>query len=181
MKPIVVTLTMMILASPCAATGLQPLSFLAGHCWSGELAGGEGRDTHCYSWIYDGKFLRDVHVVKGKGEPYCGESIYHADPDDDAIHFTYYNSLGGISRGRLNVTPEGLRSPAEHYEGPDGSTMLIRSRLVPGDNGQSYVSVSERERDGAWETARRVEFHQAPDLDPRSALTGACSGQKAER
>ena len=62
-------LTMMIAlavatAPPQLREGLQPLAFLAGHCWSGEFKTGE-RDTHCFEAVYDGQHLRDRHEVTG--------------------------------------------------------------------------------------------------------------------
>ena len=50
-------------------TPYQPLAFLAGHCWKGSFPGGKLTDEHCFSWIYDGKFLRDVHTLRGAGRP----------------------------------------------------------------------------------------------------------------
>ena len=48
-----------------SADPYQPLAFLVGHCWKGELPGGKQSDEHCFSWIYDKKFVRDVHVARG--------------------------------------------------------------------------------------------------------------------
>jgi hypothetical protein len=59
-----------------AETPLAPLAFLAGSCWTGEFAEGGSFDRHCFEGAYDGKFLRDVHVVTGKRGPYGGESLY---------------------------------------------------------------------------------------------------------
>jgi hypothetical protein len=52
---------------------LTPLAFLAGSCWKGEFAEGGSFDRHCFEWAYDGKFLRDRHVVTGKRGPYVRE------------------------------------------------------------------------------------------------------------
>jgi hypothetical protein len=54
----------------------QPLTFLADHCWKGAFPG-DRTDEHCFSWIYDGKFLRDRHTVRAEGMPDAmGESSY---------------------------------------------------------------------------------------------------------
>jgi hypothetical protein len=44
-------------AAPIEA--LQPLAFLAGHCWKGDFPDGKQSDEHCFVWLYDGKALRD--------------------------------------------------------------------------------------------------------------------------
>ena len=46
---------------------LQPLAFLAGHCWIGTIPGTADTDEHCFAWVYDGRCLRDRHVVR-RGE-----------------------------------------------------------------------------------------------------------------
>ena len=57
---------------------LEPLAFLAGHCWKGTLPGTADVDEHCYSWMFDGRYLRDRHVVRrGDKAVYEGESIYY--------------------------------------------------------------------------------------------------------
>ena len=62
-------------AEPIAS--LQPMAFLAGHCWKGEFSGGKGTDEHCFAWLYDGKALRDTHTVRASGRPdYVGETTY---------------------------------------------------------------------------------------------------------
>jgi hypothetical protein len=61
----------------CAAGGsaaapiepLQPMAFLAGHCWKGDFADGKQSDEHCFTWLYDGKALRDTHTVRTPGGP----------------------------------------------------------------------------------------------------------------
>ena len=49
--------------APEASSPLAPLAFLAGHCWKGPFPDGKRHDEHCFEWFYDGKFLRDRHVV----------------------------------------------------------------------------------------------------------------------
>ena len=67
-------LTMLVMLPGVAAAApraeYQPLAFLAGHCWKGEFPGGaKTTDEHCFTWIYDGKFLRDQHTVRAAGKP----------------------------------------------------------------------------------------------------------------
>lgn len=163
------------LAAPAINEHLQPMGFLAGHCWSGDFPDGGPTDTHCYSWVYGGRFLRDAHVVEGEGKPYCGETIYHVDAKDGTVRFTYYNSLGGTSRGRMEKLPDGLFSPAEEYDGPNGTKILLRSWLKPDESGDAYSVVTERKNGDSWHRMTGVEFEKVPDLDPGSALEGACA------
>ena len=46
---------------------LQPMAFLAGHCWKGEFPDGAQSDEHCFQWLYGDKALRDVHTVRAPG------------------------------------------------------------------------------------------------------------------
>ena len=78
-KLIALVLLLPLVATLAAAdvqSAYQPLAFLAGHCWKGSFPGGHRTDEHCFSWIYDGKFLRDRHTVRSEGQPDAlGESI----------------------------------------------------------------------------------------------------------
>src|SRR5690349_20466490 len=84
--------------APSPAPSLQPLAFLAGSCWSGPLRDGS-IDTHCFEWVFDGRFLRDRHVVKGAKRPYEGETLYAWDPQEKRLVYTYWASDGGMSHG----------------------------------------------------------------------------------
>lgn len=33
---------------------LEPMRFLVGHCWRGEMKGGAQHDTHCFEPVFDG-------------------------------------------------------------------------------------------------------------------------------
>ena len=103
---------------------LQPLSNLAGHCWRGSAPANAGEDTHCFEWVYGGQHLRDRHVVTVKGKPvYEGETLYSV--EGDAVTFTYWNSIGGVGRGRATANGDKLEfsgdirttpaSPSEHF------------------------------------------------------------------
>ena len=96
------------LALACSATSslaqetdrsddLEALRFLAGSCWTATFPDGGATDTHCWEGMLGDAFIRDVHVVEGRAQPYSGESIYGVDPARGHLGYTYYNSLGGIS------------------------------------------------------------------------------------
>jgi len=74
------------------------LAFLAGHCWQGELPGGKKDiDTHCFSWIYGDKFVRDAHVVRGEGhKDYLGESIYFWNSATKKLQYLYLENCRSI-------------------------------------------------------------------------------------
>jgi hypothetical protein len=82
---------------------LQPLAFLAGSCWKGTFTGRTVIDEHCFKWIYNGRFLRDHHIVVGDSVPYEGESTYAWDAASKQIVFWYIALPGFYSHG--DVTP----------------------------------------------------------------------------
>ncbi len=63
------TTACVVLCSPVAVAAapvdaLKPMEFLAGHCWKGSFSDGQQTDDHCFTWLYDGKALRDTHTVR---------------------------------------------------------------------------------------------------------------------
>jgi hypothetical protein len=86
-------------ASLLAAPALQPLAFLAGSCWKGTFTGRTVTDEHCFKWIYNGRFLRDHHIVVGDSVPYEGESTYAWDAPSKQIVFWYIALPGFYSHG----------------------------------------------------------------------------------
>jgi hypothetical protein len=85
-------------APPALAPEFQPLAFLVGSCWRASFpGGGQATDTHCYTALYGGRYIRDVHVVEGGPPGYGGETIYRWDPQARRIRYDYYASDGGHS------------------------------------------------------------------------------------
>lgn len=126
--------------APTLRPGLEPLGFLVGHCWRGQFASGE-IDTHCFEPAYDGQHVRDRHEVTGGRRLYRGETLYSA--DGGTVTFTYWNSIGGVSRGTMRPEAERLNFGDETYRGPDGREMTISThwRRV-GDDAYEAVSAS---------------------------------------
>lgn len=97
-------LALILAALPAAAPAalvpqLAPLAFLAGSCWSGSEEGMR-TDTHCFTPVYDGRFLRDRHIVAGgKDPPYLGETLYRWSAEAQAIAYAYYSSDGSFGSG----------------------------------------------------------------------------------
>jgi uncharacterized protein YndB with AHSA1/START domain len=135
---------------------LEPLRFLLGHCWRGEFASG-AVDTHCFESAYQGQHVRDRHEVTGSGAPYRGETLYSR--DGKRVGYTYWNSSGGVSRGRMAATAEGLDFGNETYTGADGRKTTISTlwRKVGAD---SYETVS---RSAADPTGSRVVRYRRVD------------------
>jgi hypothetical protein len=155
-------------ATPLAATNAappspyEPLAFLVGHCWRGSFPGGAVTDEHCFSWVYDGKFVRDRHVVHhGAGTPDdLGESIYLWDSASGQLQYLYIESDGGFSRG--NVSSEGttLVFPATQLT-ENGQAQTYRSRWQrAGDS--SYDVVTEFLVKGEWKPGFSVHMQQLP-------------------
>src|SRR3954464_10687891 len=87
-------------AAPIEA--LQPMAYLAGHCWKGDFGDGKQTDEHCFVWLYDGKELRDPHTVRAPGRPdYVGETTYYWDSAAKRLEYVYIENAGGVMRGTV--------------------------------------------------------------------------------
>lgn len=111
-------------AQPMATPQLEPLAFLAGHCWEGRFADGKV-DTHCFEPVYGGRYLRDRHAVTGGGSTYAGETLYAWDAEANRVTYTYWNTSGGISRGSMVPRGPVLDFGDEVYRGRDGREIRI--------------------------------------------------------
>lgn len=128
---------------PALRQGLEPLAFLVGHCWRGEFPNGR-QDTHCFESAYGGQHVRDRHEVTGGSTVYRGETLYSWDGAADAVTYTYWTSLGGVSRGTMRAASEGrLDFGDESYTDPEGRRITVSShwRRV-GDDADEAVSAS---------------------------------------
>jgi hypothetical protein len=115
-------------AAPAASTPYQPLAYLVGHCWRGTFPDGKVSDEHCFTWIYGGKFVRDVHVVdRGAAGKDQGESIYLWDAGAGQLQYLYIESAGGFSRGSVAAEGNALVFPPTHYR-EGGQEQVYRSR-----------------------------------------------------
>jgi hypothetical protein len=139
----------------------QPLAFLAGHCWKGSLPGGKLTDEHCFNWIYDGKFLRDVHTLRGAGRPDAqGESTYFWNSSAKQIEYLYIESDGGFSRGPVSTDKNVLVFPDTNFV-ENGKTQLYRSRWQrSGEN--AYDVITEFKAKDGWVSAFKVHMEQVP-------------------
>ena len=140
---------------------LQPMAFLAGHCWKGDFADGKQSDEHCFAWLYDGKALRDTHTVRTPGRPdYVGETTYYWDSAARRVEYVYIENLGGISRGSMQSTPEALVFPATQYVA-DGQVMTYRVRWTKLSD-TSYEAWSEMQGEDGWTTMFKLTMKRSP-------------------
>jgi uncharacterized protein YndB with AHSA1/START domain len=142
--------------APALRPGLEPLGFLVGHCWQGTFATGE-QDTHCFETAYDGQHVRDQHRVTGGARLYRGETLFSAD-GQRAVTYTYWNSIGGVSRGAMQPRPDRLDFGVETYRGPDGreSRMSTFWRRVGDDAYEAVTESSDMPSMNRTVTYRRV-------------------------
>jgi hypothetical protein len=174
MRRLVVTF-LLFTALAAEASGESPLDrfdFLAGYCWRG-LFETSAADTHCYTWVYGGKHLRDVHVVQGEGPDYLGESVYSVDGDSGEVVFRYWNSLGGVSDGRIVFEGGAIVAPAEKYVGEDGREREFRSTLRSLGKDR-YEAITEELVDGEWNASSRVEFTRTGPAPADGTVPGEC-------
>jgi len=157
-------LTLALLASPAAfaepVDALKPMAFLAGHCWKGTFADGKQTDEHCFSWLYEGRALRDVHTVRTPGRPdYVGETTYYPDVTARNVAFLYIENLGGVSRGTMQPEGNALVFPPTQYVA-EGESLTYRVRWTRvGDD--AYEAWSEAQAKDGWATMFRMTLRRA--------------------
>jgi hypothetical protein len=105
-------------AAPVRA-GLEPLAFLVGHCWTASFPKKPGEsDTQCFEAVFEGQHIRSRHHTSGSATVYRGETLFSY--NGGGVIFTYWNSLGGVSRGTMTAEGDRLNFGDESYTGPDG-------------------------------------------------------------
>jgi copper(I)-binding protein len=143
--------------APALAAGLQPLAFLVGSCWRAAFPNSTSTDTHCYTAMLGGRYIRDVHIVEGGPAPYGGEAIYRWDPRTRRVRYDYFASDGGTSSGFADPTSTGIDFPEETYVGGDGETMVLRTVQTGG--GEAWTrATSARQADGSWRDMFTLRF-----------------------
>lgn len=145
-------------AAPAAlAPGLAPFAFFAGSCWRATFPDGRMTDTHCFTAVYGGHFLRDRHVVAGAPAAYLGETLYRWDNAAGAIRYDYYSSDGSHSGGTARPAGDAIGFVEEvQGAGHDGAT-TIRSTWTR-DGADAYVALAEAPQGAGWRTLWRMHF-----------------------
>lgn len=140
---------------PEARPDYTPLEFLVGSCWIGTFPDGKKTDEHCFEWVFDRKFIRDRHVVRGGPTLYEGETIYGLDPATKQLSFWYWTSQGLVTTGRVEYTPEGIVFP-ERYTTSKGEVEL---KAVWSRSGANGYRIWQGQREGAgWKTLWTMEM-----------------------
>ena len=143
--------------APALRQGLEPLAFLVGNCWEGEFPGSGEKDVHCFEPVYAGQHVRDRHEVTGANGVYRGETLYSWDKAAGAVSYTYWNSLGGVSRGTMRPQATQLDFGDEKYRGPDGKEIAMSTFWRrAGDDSYEAVTVSA----GAPSMNRTVRYRR---------------------
>ena len=140
----------------------RPMAFLVGACWVGTFPDGKATDEKCFEWMFDRKFIRERHVVKGAKKPYSGETIFAWDPGQKQVVFTYLNSLGGLSTGKAEFEAEGIVFPETHVTAKGTLEMkAIWKRLGP----DSYQYVQWQKEGDQWKTLWSIDFRRASTIE----------------
>ncbi len=149
-------------ASSAPAEPFKAMAFLAGHCWKGSFPNQAQTDEHCFEWIYDGRFLRDRHVVHGEGHAdYLGETTYYWDAALGQVQYLYIENQGGYSKGSVTAGGDGLVFPPTAYI-DNGKEQVYRSRWQR-DGDDAYEAVNEFKAGDGWKLAWKVRMQkQAP-------------------
>jgi hypothetical protein len=148
-------------AAAAATDPFQPLAFLVGHCWKGTLGDGKATDEHCFSWVYDHRFVRDRHVVRAPGRPeQLGETIYLWNSSERRLEYLYIESAGGFSHGTVAADGASLSfPPASLIE--DGVAQSYRSRWQK-DGSDAYEVVTEFQSPQGWMPRLKVRMQKEP-------------------
>ena len=147
------------------ATEYQPLAFLAGHCWTGTFSDGQQTDEHCFTWVYNGRFVRDRHTVRGSGHPDSfGETIYFWNSAAKQLEYLYIESQGGFSRGVVGTALDALVFPPTSYV-ENGQTRSYRSRWSRSSE-DAYDVVTEFQSGDSWQEGFRVHMKRSGEASP---------------
>lgn len=142
--------------APALASGLEPLAFLVGHCWRGTFPGGK-TDVHCFEPVFGGKHIRDRHEVTGGQSVYRGETIYSWNQALGRVDYTYWNSLGGVSRGTMVPRGGALDFGDQLYTGSDGKRTAINTQWRRGATSYDVVSITNGVTGSRVVTYRRTD------------------------
>lgn len=119
---------------------LAPFNRLVGTVWVGAFPGTELIDEQEFEWVFEGRFLRNLHRVKnGEGAVvYQGETIYAWDVTTDTLVWWYWNSTGGFVTGTLSQTEDGWSFDGiNHAPPPQPAEVKGLFRLIDPDTWES--------------------------------------------
>jgi uncharacterized protein YndB with AHSA1/START domain len=148
-------------APPPLRPGLEPLAFLVGSCWEGTMPNGRWRDVHCFESLYGGQHVSDRHVVHGSPGNYRGETLYSWDRAANSVSYTYWNSIGGVSRGTMRVVGDRLEFGDEPHASPTGERIMVSTHWRR--DGDGYVAVTTS-RPPTPSLDRTIRFTRTPPV-----------------
>lgn len=143
--------------SPSAAD-FRPMEALVGTCWIGTFPDGKRTDEHCFEWVFDRKFIRDRHVVRG-GPSYQGETLYGWDVEARKLSWWYWSSDGMMMVGRVEYTPDGIVFPSR-FSTPGGEVEIKAVWDRVGKDGYR-VAQSQKTATG-WTSLWTMEMSRKP-------------------
>lgn len=140
--------------APPPSAQLEPLAFFVGSCWRATVQEGRATDTHCFTPVFGGRFVRDRHALAPLS--YSGETLYRWDATARQIRFDYYSSEGLLISGTAAAVENRLRFELG-YVSREGTPIAMRAAWTR-DGPDAYVVVTEvREGDG-WRPTGRTRF-----------------------
>jgi hypothetical protein len=132
------------------ASGLDFFASLVGQCFAATVAPGTV-DRHCFSTIYEGAHVRDVHTVTANGKAvYRGETIYSR--SGAGLAFTYVNSTGGVGHGTAQVEGRVMNFSGSMIAAPREAPAPIDGRWRI--EGRGYVAESQKVPPRVFEPSR---------------------------
>ena len=141
------------------AAQLEPLAFLVGHCWQGDIQPGVN-NVHCFDTVEGGR-VRDRHDVIRNGETvYSGETIYSWDATANAAAFVYSSGGAEVGRGHVREIAGGLDFGRNDYgSGSDRVSVASRWARVGGD---AYDAIDTSATAAHNRTTRYTRMAAAP-------------------
>lgn len=111
---------------------------LLGHCFAATIAT-DTVDRHCFSDVYNGAHVRDVHVVTIKGKQvYAGETVYS--DTGKKLEFTYVNSFGGVGHGTATRAGPSIDFTMTMQAKPNAERLPYTARWTLGPDDYSVSS-----------------------------------------
>lgn len=148
-----------IAAQQAQGPDFGPMEFLVGKCWVGSFPGGKMTDEHCFEWVFDRKFIRDRHVVRGGEQLYQGETIYGWDSLARKLSYWYWSSDGLTIFGRVEYTTSGISFPSR-YGTPKGEVELQVVWTWEGTDG--YHVVQSQKVGSEWKPVMEMSLTRKP-------------------
>ncbi len=146
-------------AAPAPAPLLEPLAFLVGHCWQGEIQP-DVDNVHCFDTIEGGR-VRDRHdVIRGGETIYSGETTYSWDATANAAAFVYSSGGAEVGRGHVRPIDGGLDFGRAEY-GTGSSRVSVASRWLR-VGGDAYDAIDTSAAAAHNRTTRYTRMTTAP-------------------